>query len=1413
MANPSSPVDPSSDGDASLSRDQSVQMPLLELFNGLLEEYRLVENLDDLDSAIHQLQDDFGPSAGIESTQSLLRIAAAYEEKHRRTGMLEYQQASAMLLLESVNAIPDGHILNKLKILGSTTARFVLFERTRSMDDLSLVIQQLHTMLETTSGHDQIQALIFYRLGVARDKEFELTEKMTALDEMIRNYKSSLRLTPKSDPEWLHRANCLFSAAHIKYNRTRQAQDLQTAIRYQELRLDGMPEDDTMRTLQLGLLGSLYFDLHRKTTDLEHLEKSIDIFEDVLYILPEDHTERPAALLTQARAYVAMWQIKDEVAFLEVAARQLKQSLDNIPEDAPIRESLIPFAAKIWHYLYGISQGGESLETSLTLYEKELGLLSNDSPERQGLLCVLADLAFDKGKRTLKAVDIAAATTRLWQLQCNMPSNDPERQRIERMLLELILHDRMQSEAPPGAPPTNSDLIIHGQSGLAVRTMKPLNPHREKLMRRLLENGAETKHAAATKEWIQESEDVLQNMSPDDPRHGLELLQLGMSYVEMYRQSKVMQHLDQAIKCFRQGLSVESGNKHNHYMLHGLTIALWIAYGATNLEKDLNVAIETSQKCLASGIDQLPQCQLISTGLLFRYSKTGNEADLDLSLQMRQKSLALMPNDDKNRASMLHGIGVIFLERSTGKGAFSDLEVGIEHLGEAVQACSSQHHDRSLYLSDLGRAYKARYLRTSDTKDMDMAIQRLLEAVETSEDNTVDRAICLANLAEGYGFRFHVSEAMSDLDLAIDYYKKAIHLEDLHGEGQNKPRVLGCLGNAYAVGYLHNGDARHWELGRSCLENAINQMPKDLFLRGVYLWHLGTGYHVAFQRTRQNEDLQKAISFLEEALSCSHYRLNARTVACESLIEIYSSLKDWTQAYRTASTLFSLIPLVMARSLENSDKQLIATRFVGFASDAAAIALLAGESPYAALRLLETGRGLIMSSLLGLRSDIDDLQQDRPELAEEYLKFRDQIDSVKGSLSNPAAAWLPVNQPEYRHNAAKELERVIKTVRGLPGFDSFLQEPSEEDMRSAAAFGPIVVINVSQHRCDAIIVEADGIRSQCLPKMTMQDIKARSEATTGVSSLNSEVLEWLWDGIVEPVLDNVGLTSSPTGDWPRICWIPTGPLVHLPLHAAGYHQFARGKTILDRAISSYSISLTALVQNHTYRQKSEASRKPEHAVLIGMKELHNAPKEIEEVARICQEMQVQKPDPCTKKVLKALKDCDIFHFAGHGSSNALDPSKSALILNNQDRLTVSSLFDINLHKQKPFLAFLSACSTGQIRQDKLVDEGLHLIAGCQVAGFQHVIGTLWEVNDALCIEVARMTYEWMHKNGMSDDSVSEGLHRAIRQLRMNWVRDCEHRTRVAIGADGSRTNGGQMRDIVVVEEGPLLWVPYIHYGF
>ena len=72
----------------------------------------------------------------------------------------------------------------------------------------------------------------------------------------------------------------------------------------------------------------------------------------------------------------------------------------------------------------------------------------------------------------------------------------------------------------------------------------------------------------------------------------------------------------------------------------------------------------------------------------------------------------------------------------------------------------------------------------------------------------------------------------------------------------------------------------------------------------------------------------------------------------------------------------------------------------------------------------------------------------------------------------------------------------------------------------------------------------------------------------------SQVLEWLWDTVAEPVLAALGFDDAPEEGqpWPRLWWCPTGLLTLFPLHAAGYHGTADGhaRSVLDRVVSSYT---------------------------------------------------------------------------------------------------------------------------------------------------------------------------------------------------------------------------------------------------
>lgn len=177
--------------------------------------------------------------------------------------------------------------------------------------------------------------------------------------------------------------------------------------------------------------------------------------------------------------------------------------------------------------------------------------------------------------------------------------------------------------------------------------------------------------------------------------------------------------------------------------------------------------------------------------------------------------------------------------------------------------------------------------------------------------------------------------------------------------------------------------------------------------------------------------------------------------------------------------------------------------------------------------------------------------------------------------------------------------------------------------------------------------------------------------------------------------------------------------------------------------------------------------------------------------------------------MSTLDTCDIFHFAGHGRAHRSDPLQSALSLNDGP-LTLETLLKTNLSRRRPFLAYLSACGTGQVHNQKLVDEGLHLIAACQLAGFRNVIGTLWKVEDEVCVAMAESIYLWMKTRSMSAEALAESLHHASRKLRTGWVDKC-HRTRGStlrpVTTDVEDDDNGGGADRV-----PVDWVPFVLFG-
>jgi hypothetical protein len=386
---------------------------------------------------------------------------------------------------------------------------------------------------------------------------------------------------------------------------------------------------------------------------------------------------------------------------------------------------------------------------------------------------------------------------------------------------------------------------------------------------------------------------------------------------------------------------------------------------------------------------------------------------------------------------------------------------------------------------------------------------------------------------------------------------------------------------------------------------------------------------------------------------------------------------------------------------------------------------------------------------------------------------------------------------------AEKWERLIAEVRALDGYAGFLEPKPFGALSRVADSGPVVLVNLDDHRCDALIVSGGRVRLCRLPGLTLGDCVTwanrllsaftdRRGLDAGVARANSiqvlfAVLEWLWDTICRPVLTDLGYLDAArtrtAARLPRVWWCPTGPLTMLPLHAAGRYRDPGAGRLCDAAVSSYTPTLTALLRS---RDRFPHSAHPQVTV-IGMPstpdtgdlrfpDLPAVPFELCRVAARLPTANVLRSathgevdagaqplaiPPTTRRVLDSLAHSTWIHLACHAGQNLADPANGALYLADGP-LTLSRIAERDLSDAE--LAFLSACQTAVGGVD-LLDEVIHLAAALQLAGYRHVIATQWSISDTHAPDVADDVYANLAPDYPDATRAAVALHQAVSALR------------------------------------------------
>lgn len=384
-----------------------------------------------------------------------------------------------------------------------------------------------------------------------------------------------------------------------------------------------------------------------------------------------------------------------------------------------------------------------------------------------------------------------------------------------------------------------------------------------------------------------------------------------------------------------------------------------------------------------------------------------------------------------------------------------------------------------------------------------------------------------------------------------------------------------------------------------------------------------------------------------------------------------------------------------------------------------------------------------------------------------------------GELVGLRAALDEKATADRRHELGARWQQLLGEIRRRPGFERFLLAPGIDQLR-ARVRGPVATINVSRHRCDALVLDSDGVHLIELSRLTEDELTDRAEAFADALPIAENnalgyldrmtaqdtvrtTLEWLWDTVTGPVLDALGYTARPAGPapWPRLWWSPTGLLNFLPLHAAGHHH--DGPTVLERVVSS-----TSTVHALSRTAASAPSEQPGGLLVVGMRDTpghRSLPAALSEATSL-----VTDGDPrplldehaTRRNVLAALPNCDWAHFACHAHSDPAYPSGSHLVLHDQP-LTVTDIGRLRVpHAQ---LAYLSACSTAR-GSTQLAGEAIHLGSAFQIAGFHHTVATLWPVADTVASGVAQDFYRRLDPHRpAAQGSVALALNEAVRAAR------------------------------------------------
>ncbi|MFG1815448.1 CHAT domain-containing protein [Kribbella sp. NPDC049174] len=1267
-----------------------------------------------------------------------------------------------------------------------------MVEHARASRDTALLTEAIvrcgHVLEAAPATQPEIARRMSF-LGVALLTRFQQTGDTEDIDNAVAAVRRAVELGDGDRNIDMYLSN-LCAILKTRHEHTHDARDLDEAIALGRRSVAVATADKLAGMLSnLSAVLLMRFDL---TSSPDDLAEATDAARRAVATAHTADPNRPAMLNNLARALHQGFTLGGPAADLDEAVRAGRLAVQ-AGEGQLDAEMFLSNLEAVLRSRFDLSGRAEDLDEAIVAARRLVSLTRVSSPVQAGRLIRLGSALLARYGKTHVAADLDEAIA-VSRRAAAGPADDPGRVSAVE-LLDRGLSARFESSGVPG----DQDEAIAARRTIVEATLA----------------GA--------------------------PERSERLSGVAFALLDRFHRRKDPRDLDEVVDALRAAVTAAATDIDRLYCLSDLCGALFIRYPHQDGRGDLDEAASIARDVAVSALPEPPPGVLLNLAHVLdqRARVAAVLDDLDAAITLVRRAAAAIATggpsssrrprgyiqlrasdiwddrtgrDEPGHAEVLRLLSAYLLRRFEWTDVPADIDEAIRTRRQVVAVTSGDDAEHTRGVMSLSYALKARFTRTGNGPDLDEALENGRRALAHDPGN----ALFLVSVSDTLRIRFEQLGAEPDLDEAIELARRATGL--LPGDSDRRADAFANLSGLLRARFdlqPYSGD-----IGEAvdAARQAVLAAGDEDFDRPKLLLTLARALEVRIRDTGRRgsrgetdpgvdieADRSEALRVLADLVGCATAapRIRVEGAKMGAWLAVENRAPGTEELALAADLLESavhLVPEIAPRRMRHHEQRHAIQSATGLADNAAALALLAPGRPAEqraerALSLLEAGRAVLLSQLLDTRGDLTDLRQVRPDLATRFTALRELLDRD----ADPA-----IHEGGDRIGAAAELTATLREIQRLDGFATFALPPTADELRRAADQGPVVTFNVA-YGGHALLLTKDDITALPLPALTAPAVIDQVNAfhvalreaydpgadRVAAQGVLTEVLKWLWDNVTGPVLDALGYhgTLADDASLPRLWWAPGGYLSLLPLHAAGHHDTpASGRTVLDRVVSSYTPTIRSL--RHARHRQAAANAAPNRSLIIampvtpGLSELRNVVTETELLTGILPSPHIlTRPD--RYQVLAELPRNRIAHFACHGSYDIENPANSRLLLHDheQNPLSVGDLSAVNLDGAQ--LAYLSACHTAVNSADRLLDEAMHLAGALQAAGFPQVVGTLWELDDEVAVEITEDFYRGLRIPGtetLDPARAAYSLHRAIREQR-----DCYPGT-------------------------PSLWASHMHFG-